>query len=257
MFNISLRILNIFIVIGIFMGVFGWFWMPNMLSGNMPGPYWLLMWYVVSIPIIIGIAFVFLAFIFLYRFILRIVLRGGEDAATLALRNGMVRLLVVALVAGFPGYIGNFEALQQESFGGRYYQLLMQHTNSYASYSVFNCFEPVGMWCESELQTPRMSPPNPTPTPIPDFTLVIDNNPIVVRPPNLPTVTPPAELITDTMGIGLILKVGTDYAVITTLEPTATADPLTPPPSPTFVPVGTPTAPPVVVTIAPTAVSYP
>lgn len=244
MFTIVVRILNGLIVIGILMGVFGWFWLPNMLNGTIPGPYWLLVWYVLSIPIVVGISFVFLIFLFLYRFVLRLIMRGEGDGASLDLRNGMVRLLVVALVAGFPGYIGEFEALQRTEFGDRYYQLLMQRTSSYASYSVFNCVEPLGLWCESEIQTPRLAPPNPTPTPFPEYVLVIDENPITIKPPTLPTVTPPAELITDTTGIGLMLKVGPDYAVITTLEPT---------PTPDMAVTGTP----VVVTIVPSVTPAP
>ncbi len=254
MFKLVTRLLNGVIVIGIFMGVFGWVWLPNMLNGTLPGPYSLLIWYVISIPIIIGIALAFLFFLFIYRFVLRLMLRGGEDATSLTLRNGMARLLIVTIVAGFPGYMGNFEAMQQEPFGGRYYQLLMQHNNSHASFSVFNCFEPLGVWCRSELQTPRLAPPLPTPTPLSDVQVVVNDRTIVIRPPLLPTPTPPAELLLDTTGVGLLLRVGAEYAVVTTIEPTPTVDPLLLTP----LPEGTLNSPPkIIITIAPSVTPSP
>lgn len=234
-------ILNALLIVGLFMGVFGWFWLPNMLNGNLPGPYALLVWYIISIPVVIGISLMFLVILSLYRFVILLVMRGSEDDASLLLRNKMLSLLVITIIGGFPGYIGNFDTLQEEAFGGRYYQLLMQHTPNYASYSVFNCFEPIGVWCQSEMQTPRLTPPEPTPTPMSDFVIVIDNNPINLRPPNLPTVTPPAELLLDTTEVGLLLKVGTEYAVVTTIVPTPSD--ITPPEA--------------VVTIAPSVTPYP
>ncbi len=236
-------ILNALLIIGLFMGVFGWFWLPNMLNGNWPGPYALLVWYIISIPLVIGISLIFLVMISLYRFVILLVMQGKGDATSLLLRNKILSLLIVSIIGGFPSYIGNFDTLQKEAFGGRHYQLLMQHTPNYASFSVFNCFEPIGVWCQNEIQTPRLTPPYPTPTPMSNFVIVIDNNPINLRPPALPTVTPPAELLLDTTGVGLLLKVGAEYAVVTTIVPTPTPVDIIPPE--------------VMVTIAPSVTPYP
>lgn len=243
MINFISLIINVLIGIGLFMGVFGWFWLPNMLSGNLSGPYGLLLWYVVSIPFMLGVAFIFLFLLTLYRFVMFVIMRGASDPTTLLIRNKILSLFAVVLIAGFPGYIGTFDTLQTEEFGGRYYQLLMQHTSNSASFSVFNCASAIGHWCQSELQTPRLGPPIPTPTPLSEAVIVVDNNPIHLRPLAVPTVTPPAELLVDTTGVGLLLKVGPEVVVVTTIVPTATS-------------VGT--APPdVIVTIAPSATPAP
>jgi hypothetical protein len=239
------RLINITVVIGILFGVFGWFWLPQMLNGNLPGPYWLILFYSVSIPIVILISLAFLFVLMLYRFVLSLIVRAGKaDPTSLMLRNGMLKLLVVTLVAGFPGYIGEFSDIGTQPFGGRTYQLLMQQTSSYASYSVFNCLWLMS-WCESELQTARQPRPLPTATPMSDRLVVIDNTAIQIPAPLFATPSPPAALLVNSSGLGLYLQVGNEFSLISTIVPTAT-------PFPTFTPISTP-PPEIIVTIAPSA----
>ena len=223
-FAVLLSTFNIFRWSAVVLALYGWLWLPSFQNGTVGGPYWMLSLYDRVVPILLGIGVVGFGLVWLYQALFGLV--GAKPAvASHAFRGTFFWLMVIVAIGGLPSFLGQYRYLQQTDFADTHYHLIQRDNGTVANYFVFQCADPAGLWCHRVALSPNVPSPPPTPTPMPEPTAVIPSvgSLPLPTPTPFPTVTPPAKLITDTMGIELSIQIGNFRAPITHTQPITTA----------------------------------
>lgn len=234
--SLLLKVVSFFRWAAVMLALYAWIWLPNFQRGAVGGPYWLLPLYDRAIPLMLGTGVVGFAIVWFYRLLAGMFMGGKPAAISNAFHSGLIWLVGLSLFAGVPSFLAQYNYLQAVAFNNDNYHLLQRANGSVANYMVFECADPIGFWCHQVLISPDVAPPPATPTPLPEVTAVVNNEIVVITPFPVPTITPPAQLITDTLGVELSLQIGNARAVVTN---TMTADDLAEFGLPTPVPTAT------------------
>lgn len=230
-FNILINIIKVVNISAVLLGLYGWIWYPRFLNGQWPGPYWLMWIYDAGIFIMLGVAVISLGIVLLYRFVVGIF----TPAAPLSLifKNLLIWAVFLLLIAGIPTAFNSITTLQSEQFNNNVYHLSMVGNGQLITYSVFECVDPLSIMCRQIAQSPPVPPPPPPPPSPSGRTEVVMGTPVFIPPPALPTMTPPAQLITDTTGeTVLAVQVGTNFQPVAAVDDSllTPAPPATPTP---------------------------
>lgn len=211
-FKILLKVFQVIRFVALGYALYGWFWLPRFQNGLASGPHWLLYLYDRGIPILFGIGVVSLILLFIYNTIIAVVPGQSPSPMAGSFRGLFWWILAIAILGGLPSLVAQFNHMQELAFADSNFHLIERRTNdNTAEYFVYQCSDPIGLWCHRVTATDDFpaAPPTPTPFPTPEIVEGEEDSAAVIEVPVFPTVTPPARLITDTMGIELSLQVGT------------------------------------------------
>lgn len=215
--SILTTFLRVVLVAVIIFVVMGFFWIPKLESGAYSGPFWLIDLYDEGIEFIFWVSCAGLVLILLVRSVMVIWPGASPSNTSLLLRNIVLWIIGVSAIGAAPYSFAQYDYLQQYTFDDVSYHLMQRQTSNTAAYYVFACTDPMGIWCRQTIGSPPLPAPPPTPTPLSPVTAVDENGDevIIATPPAVPTVTPPARFVTDTLGIELSIQIGSLRAPIT------------------------------------------
>lgn len=217
-FRILLKVFQFIRLVALAFALYGWFWLPRFQNGVASGPHWLLYLYDRGIPLLFGIGVVGLLLLFLYNIVIIIIPGQSRSPLATPFRGLLLWILIITILGGLPSLAGHFFHMQEVAFANVRYHLIQRRSNyNTAEYFVYQCRDPIGLWCHRVTVTSDlpMPPPTPTPFPTPEIPEGSNIDPATLVIPDFPTVTPPARLITDTLGIELSLQVGSLRSPIT------------------------------------------
>jgi len=224
LFSILLAMMQIGRVVIIAFGVYAYFLRPRFLDGLVAAPYWVLRFYNWGAPQLFYFTIIFILVLWPLVFFGRLLgLKMPDEVAPL--KRILLFNLGLGLVAALPVLAVEFNHMEMEPLADDNFYLMRQEVGGTALYTVFECDDPAGFYCRNLLWTEPLPVPLPTAVPLSEETIEVNGQVITIAPPFIPTATPPAELIVDTTGSEISLKIGNSRLPITTTVTTAEATP--------------------------------
>ena len=207
LFSILLAMMQIARVVIVAFGLYAYLIRPRFLDGMVSAPYWFLRFYNWGAPQIFYFTIFFIAVLWPITFILGLFGIGLPDGV-----KPLKRILLInsglALLATFPVLAVDFHHMEMEPLADDNFYLMRQQSGGAAWYIVFECDDPAGFSCNNLLWTEQLPAPAPTAVPLSEETIEVNGQVITIAPPFIPTATPPAELVVDTTGSEISLRVG-------------------------------------------------
>ncbi len=196
---------------------------PGFMAGSFSAPYWLLRFYNWGSPQILFFTIIFILVVWPFNW-LGGLFRFNMPSEIQPLKRILLINVVLGIFAALPTMTIYTEHMTMEQLGDDNFYLIRQESGSLASYGVFRCNDPAGFSCRNIDWSPAVPAPLPTPTVMPETVVDVNGQSVIIAPPFIPTATPSAELILDTTGSAISLKVGTQRLHITstvnTIDPT-------------------------------------